>query len=282
MRFAITLLAATSLLSAAESAPNRAKDLYNHTEYAAAIAALSGEQKDPANLLLLGQSYFMQADFKHAVETLEKAAALDPQSSEIQNWLGRAYGRRAETASPLSSYGYAKKTRQAFERALQLNPKNGDAAGDLFDFYMEAPKLVGGGIDKARSLLPIISSIDPSQAQVDQARLDEALKEYGSAEAKLKRAIDLAPYELGRVLDLAQFFAREGRYQESEQSFNKAEQLAPNSPRILFARAEALIESKRDPAEARELLHKYLAATLTPNDPPRSEALKLLRKAEGA
>ena len=72
------------------------------------------------------------------------------------------------------------------------------------------------------------------------------------------------------------------RYSESEVSFNQAEKLAPGSPRILFARAETYIATKRNTAEARDLLHRYLAANLTPEDPSRSEALRLLRKVEGA
>ena len=33
-------------------------------------------------------------------------------------------------------------------------PANTEALGDLFDFYVEAPPVVGGGMEKARSLLP--------------------------------------------------------------------------------------------------------------------------------
>jgi tetratricopeptide (TPR) repeat protein len=272
-----------SLLAAAEATPDRAGLLYSHGDYAGVIAALAGARKDPASLELLGKSYYMQADFKHAVEALEASAALDPQSSSIQTWLGRAYGRRAETSSPFSAYGYAKKSRQAFEKAVQLDPHNGEATGDLFDFYLQAPGMVGGGIEKARNLVPAITAIDPGYALVEQAKLDEAVKQYGSAEARLRRAIEIAPHQLGRVLDLAKFLAREGRYRESEESFSHAEKLAPNSPRVLFARAETYVNTKRNAAEARDLLHQYLALTnLTPDDPPRSEALKLLRKVEGA
>jgi len=77
--------------------------------------------------------------------------------------------------------------------------------------------------------------------------------------------------------------ARRGRLDESEKAFLQAEKMAPSSPKILFSRAEVLIKANRDLANARNLLKKYLAApNLTPDDPPRSEALKLLRKAQGA
>jgi cytochrome c-type biogenesis protein CcmH/NrfG len=241
-----------------------------------------GAEGLPADLEQRGKTCFTQAEFKCATDALEKAAAADPGSSTVQMWLGRAWGRRAELASPLSAFGYAKKARLAFENAVRLDPRNVEAASDLFDFYIEAPGMVGGGLEKARALIPAIAVADPSQGLFAQARIDEASHQYDSAEARLRRAIELAPRELGRVLDLARYLSRAGRYSESEISFTQAETLAPGSPRILFARAETYIATKRNTAEARDLLHRYLAANLTTEDPPASEARKLLRKVEGA
>jgi hypothetical protein len=59
--------------------------------------------------------------------------------------------------------------------------------------------------------------------------------------------------------------------------------MAPNSPRILYARADSYIRTHRNLSAARQLLKQYLASdNLTPEDPPRGEVLKLLRKTEGA
>ena len=62
----------------------------------------------------------------------------------------------------------------------------------------------------------------------------------------------------------------------------QAEQLAPQAPKVLFAKASTYIKSNRNVDTARELLKKYLTASLTPEDPPRSEAQRLLRKASGS
>ncbi len=246
--------------------------------FAQALTAAQGSGK----LEDQGRQLFEQADFKQATEVLQKAAADNPNSAAVQLWLGRAWGRRAELASPLTAFGYAKKARLAFESAVRLDPHNEDALNDLFDFYLQAPPMAGGGSDKARALIPSIAAINPSQALFAQARIDEELRHYNSAEARLGRAIELAPQQLGRVLDLAKLLSKTGRYDESELSFQKAEKIAPNAPRILFARAESYIEAGRKNKEARELLHRYLASNLTRDDPPRAEAEKLLRKAEGA
>ena len=37
---------------------------------------------------------------------------------------------------------------------MQLDPHNGEATGDLFDYYLNAPGMLGGGLDKAAAALP--------------------------------------------------------------------------------------------------------------------------------
>jgi Flp pilus assembly protein TadD len=83
------------------------------------------------------------------------------------------------------------------------------------------------------------------------------------------------------VLDLARFFARRGRVQEAERTLEEAEQLAPGSPKVLYARAELYILTRRNPQEARRLLEQYLRSSLTPEDPSPEQAKKLLQRIGG-
>jgi tetratricopeptide (TPR) repeat protein len=262
---------------------DRARKLYNLTEFQQSIQVLQAiPEKNGSVWELIGCNYYGQGDFKKATEALEKAVAADPGSSDSYLWLGRAYGRRAETSSPITAPGYASKARQNFEKATQLNPNNLDAQSDLFEYYLEAPGFLGGGLDKARATANEIARLNPAEGQWALAKLAEKRKEYSSAEDHLRRAIDAAPHQVGRLVDLARLFTKQGRYQEAEQSLAKADQIAPNSPRLMFARADLYIKSKRNLDVARELLKKYLSSNLTPDDPPRSEAEKLLKQVQGS
>ena len=78
-------------------------------------------------------------------------------------WLGRTWGRRAETASPFVAPFNAAKARDYFEKAVALDPTNRDALGDLFDYYLDAPGFLGGGADKAEALANRIAAIDPPE-----------------------------------------------------------------------------------------------------------------------
>jgi Flp pilus assembly protein TadD len=261
----------------------QARKLYSLTEYERSLEILQSiADKDAEVYELIGRNHYMRADYKKSTEALETALAEAPADSSVALWLGRAYGRRAETSSPFTAPGYASKARQNFEKAVGLNPRNVEALNDLFEYYLEAPGFLGGGFDKAVAVAEKIKALDPVEGHWAEAKLAETHKEFGRAEEHLRRAAELAPQEVGRVLDLAHFFAKQGRYQEADQSFRRAEKIAPESPKVMYAEAEVYVTAGRNLDTARDLLRKYLAATnLTPDDPPRSQAEKLLRQAEG-
>lgn len=279
---ALGVLLCAATVQAASGDYERALELYQRTEYRQAITAL-GSPKPPAKsdsktLQLQGQCYFGLADYKKATEIFEEAVVLAPGRSELFHWLGRAYGRRAETGSLLTALGNASKARQFFEKAVELDPSNQEAVNDLFDYYLEAPGFLGGGMDKAEHLAKHIETLDAAEGHYAQARLHDKRKEYKDAEHHLRTAAELSPMEVGRVLDQAKYLAKLGRHNESDVLFLQAFKLAPDSPKVLFDRAETYVEARRNLPEARAMLEKYLKSNLTPDDPPRSAAEALLRR----
>jgi tetratricopeptide (TPR) repeat protein len=268
-------------LSAADDL-DTARNLYSHTNFEQSLKVLSAlPQKEAGAYELIGRNYYMLGDYKKATENLEKAVAGEPQNSVFELWLGRAYGRRAETSSPFTAAGYASKARQHFEKSVSLNPRYLEAMTDLFEYYLEAPGFLGGGMDKARALAADIAKVDPGEGHWSQAKIAEKKKEYNGAEAQLRRAIDASPHQVGRLIDLARFLAKQGRFQEADQSFARADKIAPNSPKLMFAKADVYIKNGRNLDEAKELLKKYLSSSLTPEDPPRAQAEKLLKQVQG-
>jgi tetratricopeptide (TPR) repeat protein len=269
--------AVLSLASPAELKP--ARDLYNRTEYSAALKLLaSAPEKDASAYALIGQCYYMQGDPKRAADNFQKAVALSPTNSSYYLWMGRAFGRRAETSSFMTAPGYAGKARDAFEKSVQLDPRNLEALSDLFEYYLDAPGFLGGGLDKAAALTRRMMEVSPAEGYWAEARLAEKRKEFGTAEQQLRRAAELAPRQAGRLIDLAKFLSKTGRYQESDEAFRKAEAIDPSSPKLMFERASAYIQSGRNIEVAKRLLKRYLDSPLTPDDPPRREAAELLRQ----
>ena len=255
---------------------------YNCTNFDASLKVLNAiPDKDATVYQLSGLNYYMQGDYKKAIESLETALKYDPRSSMTTLWLARAYGRRAETSSPFSAMGYASRARQNFERAGQLDPHNLEALSDLFEYYLDAPGFLGGGMDKAEAQVARITAVDPAEGQWAQAKIAEKRKQYGDLEEHLREAVKLAPRRIGLRLELARFLARQGRFAEAEEAFAQAEEVAPGSPRVLFAKAETYVKASRNLQVARQILQRYMSLELTPDDPPRADAAKLLRQARG-
>jgi tetratricopeptide (TPR) repeat protein len=261
---------------------DRAVELYQHTDYQGSLnLLLPTQEKTAVELVLIGQDYFMLGDAKRASEFFQQAVTTEPGNSVYHHWLGRAYGRRAEMGNPFTALSYASKARLNFEKAVELDPKNSEAVNDLFEYYLEAPGFIGGGMDKAVKIAERIAEHNAAEGNYARARIEEKRQNFHRAEEHLRRAMELAPRQVGRVIDLAKFLAKQGRYEESERTFVAAEKLAPNAPRVMYARAATYIETGRNIETARALLEKYLVSALTPDDPSRQEAQKLLHQASG-
>ena len=174
----------------------RADELYQRTEYEGSLRVLAEDPApDAADYFLSGKNYFMSGDYKKAIEFFEKALAVSPANSEYELWLGRAWGRRAETGSWLMAASHASKARQCFEKAVALDPRNREAKNDLFEFYLNAPGILGGGMEKAEAAAKSIASERPAEYEFEEAQIADRRKDYAAAEAHLRRAMELAPDE---------------------------------------------------------------------------------------
>lgn len=261
---------------------NEAEQLYTLTQYEASLALLDKHSSDGPTNFLMGRDYFMTGDFKAATEHFQKAIAAQPENGEYMDWLGRAYGRRAEISNPFQAPLLASKARQAFERSVQLNPKDSDALSDLFDFYLDAPGFLGGGYDKAADVAEKIAAVDPSEGYFEKAKLAQKRKEFDSAEQHLRQAVAATPGKVAGLLALAKFLSNQGRTRESDAVLAQAETIQPNAPQVLYTKADLLIRQKRNLSEARALLQKYMVSNITVDDPPKTDAARLLKQAGGA
>ena len=54
--------------------------------------------------------------------------------------------------------------------------------------------------------------------------------------------------------------------------------IAPDSPKLMFAKADLYIRNGRNLDQAKTLLKRYMSCSITPDDPPKSAAAKLLHQ----
>ncbi len=121
-----------------------------------------------------GLRLYERGDFKGAVTAFERAAAHEPENDVYAYWLGKACGRVAERTSALSAMRWAGRTRDALERAVELNPDNPDAVKALAQFYEEAPRFIGGNAKKAGELRAHLAELESRAADARAVTPGEA------------------------------------------------------------------------------------------------------------
>jgi tetratricopeptide (TPR) repeat protein len=260
--FVLVALTLTAALNA--SAADSAKDMVAAGRIDEAIAELNqhlaSAPADAESSNLLCRAYYEIEDWDRAEPPCKKAASLDPGNGRFHLWLGRVYGEKAERANVLAAGVLAAKTRGEFERAVQLNPNDVEARLDLAEFYVLAPRILGGGEQKAREQAQSMATVNPGREHWVYARIAEQKKDAATAEREYRQYIDLSKGEAEAWLNLAFFLRRQMRLDEMEQAVVKLSQ-AP-MPRLdaLVEGAAILDRAGRSYPFATELLRRYLAA----------------------
>jgi tetratricopeptide (TPR) repeat protein len=221
---------------------------------------LSSAPADAESSNLLCRAYFALEDWDRAESSCRKAVALDPNNSRFHLWLGRVYGGKADRANFLTAAGLARKVREEFERAVQLNPKDIDARLDLAEFYLAAPGIVGGGEQKARAQAQSIAPVNPARAHWVYARIAEQKKDAATAEREYHQYIDLSNGDAEAWLNLALFLRRQKRFDEMEQAIVQLSQAPMPKLDVLVEASQMLYRAGRSYPFAIELLHRYLAS----------------------
>jgi tetratricopeptide (TPR) repeat protein len=239
-------------------------------------AELNQAPNDPQVHNLLCRAYFAVEDWDRAMAACEKAVALAPNNSGYHLWLGRTYGEKADASSFFTAAGLAKKVRNEFERAVELDPNDVDARTDLAEFYLEAPGIVGGGQDKARAQAAKLATLDSAKAHWINGRIAEKKKDLATAEQEYRAAIQADSGSADTWVNLASFYRHTGRLDEMETAINHASSAPAKEPVVLMDAAETLVRAGRNFPGAIQLLRQYLASSSTVEEAPTFKAHYLL------
>jgi tetratricopeptide (TPR) repeat protein len=87
---------------------------------------------------------------KQALEGFEHAVELEPGNADYQYRLGSASFEHIDDVGMLSKMSLASGGRKAFEKAIALDPTQIAARVGLSQFYVGAPAIAGGSVDKAK------------------------------------------------------------------------------------------------------------------------------------
>ncbi len=222
-------------------------------------ATLSESPRDASAHQLLCRVFYAQDQAERAVPECEAAVSDAPDDTQNQLWLGRAYGLKARHASPFAAFALARKVHVAFERALEVSPANAAAVNDLGEFYVAAPSIVGGGIDRAKSLAGAVQGRFPAGAHRIRGYIAVKQKDIRSAETEFLAEV-AAVKTPAAYLDLALFYQQIARPEQAEAALRMGVGADASRGAALVDAASILIEMKRAPEFAEQCLRAYLAS----------------------
>lgn len=201
--------------AAAEARPDfaAALTLYETRAYSAAREKFTALAKlhpnDPDLDFYLGRLALWFDDLDAALLHLERGAKTAPNDARIQNALGDAYGLAAQNAPLLAKLGWARQCRAAYERAVSLAPGNPAFRWSLVGYFCMAPRVAGGGMEKAYAQAEEIRKLDPMGGRIAFATLHLAEKKFDAAFAQFDPVLGsepenfLALYQIGRCAALS-------------------------------------------------------------------------------
>jgi tetratricopeptide (TPR) repeat protein len=232
---------------------------------------------------LLGLVYAAQSQNAKAVEQLQAAAHLKPDSAPA----------RTNLAAALVRSGKSESAGQEFRKALDLEPHDFDANHNLGEFYIRTGKVADAipfleqaqritpasydnGYDLAQAYLltgrpaPASQAVQSLLKQKNTAELhnllgqiDEKNEKFLDAANEFGAAAHMDPSE-GNLFDWGSEFLLHRTYEPAIDVFTKATERYPNSPRLFIGLGMALYSRGKYDEAVKALL---TAADLNPADP---------------
>ncbi len=197
--------------------------------------------------------------FDDAIHECEAARDLQPGNSSALLELARTYGVKADHAGPLTGMRMVGRIRESFEKAAELDPKSIEALSDLGEFYVEAPGVVGGGLDRARTVLAQLKPLSAARAHRLAGMI--AAKSGDTAAADKEFAAELASGPAPEAyVDLAVYNRKRKQWAAAESNALLAiEKDTAHGPDTIDA-AETLLLLKRGLPAAQKGLEDYLGS----------------------
>ena len=213
---------------------------------------------DPAHpdpTAVLGWIAMKRGDYARAVDWFLRSRALDDNAG-INVSLGQAYGNLA-TRSTIRKLSYARRTRDAYERALTFDSVNTHALATLVQWYLIVPRPFGGSADKAERYARRLLAVQPfagrrALAQVAEQRgqRDVALKEYSASVRDFPDTVDA-------YVALAGYHDRAREPRLAIATLDRCVARLPNEPLCAYELGKALARQGVELPRAEALLLRY-------------------------
>ncbi len=256
--FAAVLIIISAISLFCQDDLSKAKELINEKKYSESKSIVKKIIEKNGKIAeahyLLSKLYYVEKNIDDAEEEAETAVDINGNVAEYHYWLGACYGRDAQSASIFRQPFLASKTKNEFLKAIQLDPNHANARAALAQYYLMAPGIMGGDINKAIEQAKILTRLDEVRGKslliqifTKQNNFKDAENEFISLEKKIGNDKKYFTF----YNSYGYFLLSRGRVDEAIQKFKRQIELAPENANAHDSFGEALLK--------KGMLHESLA-----------------------
>jgi tetratricopeptide (TPR) repeat protein len=181
--------------------------------------------------LYMGRIFLRLNNHDDAVDHCEKAAEQDENNADYHFWLGNAYGMKAQNSNVFKQAWLARKVIKEFEKAVEIDSTHLAGHIGCANFYLQAPSIMGGGMDKARESAEKVSRLNKVQGVLLKARIlakEEKPEQAIQLFDEFEKNFDAAKHSYRFYNMYGYFLLGEKKYEKAIEMFEKQIQLAPD------------------------------------------------------
>lgn len=193
---------------------------------------------------LLGKALYFLKEYDDAEDEFEEAIDLKENVAEYHFWLSQTYGAEIMTANVISKAFLAPKIKNEYIETLKYDRNHIPARIMLAQYYLRAPGIMGGGIDKAYNEAKILTSIDEKWGRLLYAQLYMGESNFKKAEDEFK----YLEKNYGSLPEFYEFYNSYGymllnqnRKEEAVEKFKKQIELAPDNANCYDSLGDAYV-----------------------------------------
>jgi tetratricopeptide (TPR) repeat protein len=179
---------------------------------------------------------------------------------------------KAMSASVFTKMSWAKKCHEAWEKAVEIDPSALEPRLELLRYYLMAPGMAGGGVEKARGQAAKIAGIDATQGHLARGRIADHEKDLPAAEAAYRKAAETDPKGVEGPMAFATFLAGQKRWAEARAIFEKRLAADPADALAIYQLGRAALFSGEDLEKGVTYFDRYLALPVPKDGPTHADA----------
>ncbi|MBU0476020.1 MAG: tetratricopeptide repeat protein [Bacteroidetes bacterium] len=260
----------------------KAKQFIEGNKFKEAVTILknivNNDSKNHTAYYNLGRAYFGLKNYEDASEAFEEAIDLNEKEANYHFWLGQSYAMEAQEANIISQAMLASDILEEFEKTVELDPKHIPGRIGVINFYIAAPGIMGGDIDKAKYNANELIKLEEKSGRLALARI--YLKQEKMDSLKIQLNILERKYEKDKSSAslynaLGYFYLNINKIDEAIAAFEKQVQLNPESENSY----DSLGDGYKAAGRIDDAIAQYKKALeINPKFKPSSENLKKLQK----